>query len=153
MSVLDQHVSHMLWTKAAMLILRSSALWAPLSCLGYFGSPCEFQLKPELAWFFIWKLQFPWMHRGNSAHWCCMKPLCKIHSHFLQVSVLRVVKVHNPVIPLLAHGEAHTITLLLTALDSCCLLQLFSIPPSVNMNWDPLQIAPSWQSKWYIIFN
>lgn len=69
------------------------------------------------------------MHRDSSAHWCCMKPLCKIHSHFLQVSASRVVKVHDPVIPPLAHGEAHTITLLQTAPDSCCLLQLFSISP------------------------
>lgn len=58
-----------------------------------------------------------------------MKPLCKIHSHFLWLSVLRVVRFHDPVILPLVLGAAHPITFLQTAPDSCCLAQFFSISP------------------------
>lgn len=87
----------------------------------------EYNLLP--AWLFIRKPEFPWMHRSSSAHWCRMKPLGKIHSHFLRLSGSRVVRVHDPVIPPLALGAAHPITLLQTAPDSCCSAQFFSISP------------------------
>lgn len=48
--------------------------------------------KSMTSMHYIRKLQFLWMHRSSSAHWCFMKLLCKIHSHFLWLSGLRVVK-------------------------------------------------------------